>query len=198
MIEWDKYNNVLSAFQLNGVRISEFMSTLVRHSEDFEQSFPGVIDDMFANAGTLASAFEAHPRSQNIMWTWAHQCTSELCSLEAHEISRRDKSLYFNARHAQATNITKFNTAALVNRLSTNAPFLWQLVSRLMKSNLSEEGDDDESDELSTGQVVSTRTIALAVLYAFAVTYVVIKRLHYQRSSEFCMLTISAAISYRL
>lgn len=156
-MDWSKYHRILSTFASECLSISDFIICVLKYNEDFDPQFQGLIDDLFAKTGDILVAFALQQKSTAISTKWAHTLACQLYMKDIDQLLRTETGLQFNVSKASHDQIVHFNSGTLVDRISCNAPRLWDLVHTLLSARKSIPDSEEHAEERRVLGVVSIR-----------------------------------------
>ena len=164
MIDQEKFNNVLNAFYNNNLSISQFICDVLEHHHLFASTHAIVIEDLFTNVSRIMTAFMSQPRNVKCTETLVHHYACEMYSKEVQSLTGPGSGLQFNAKHAQAHQVDRFNANSLMSTISNTAPRLWALSCRLMTADGLSKRSLEDPKKAKLTLIVSTSTSRLYIV----------------------------------
>lgn len=158
-MDWSKYHRILSTFASEQLSISDFIICVLKCNEDFDPQFRSLIDDLFARTGDILVAFALQQRCTEISTKWAHTLACQLYTKEIDQLLRTETGLQFNVSKASHDQIVQFNSGTLVERMSRNAPRLWDLARTLLSARKCVPDSEEYAEERRVLGVVSIRQL---------------------------------------
>lgn len=155
-MDWSQYHRIFSTFATERLSISDFLISVLKYNEDFDSQFQWLIDDLFTRTGEILVAFAMQQKSTEISKKWAHTLACQLYIKDIDRLLRTETGLHYNVSNSSHDQIMNFNSGALIQCMTSNAPRLWDLVCNLLSARKARSDNEGHEKEHNIIGIVST------------------------------------------
>lgn len=175
-MDWSQYHRIFSTFTTERLSISDFIISVLKHSEDFDSQFQSLIDDLFTRTGEILAAFALQQKSTEISKKWAHTLACQLYMKDIDRLLQTETGLHFNISNASHDQITSFNSDTLIQCMSSNAPRLWELICTILSARKARSDTEEHEDEFKVLKLVSTGQYSMHIC-TFNLIYIMLSEI---------------------